>query len=46
MRQALQAVDEGMSLRGAAELYDIPRSTLTNYVANGNNGESHQTHRS
>lgn len=36
MRQAIQAVDEGMSLRSAGEFYGIPRSTLTNYVANGN----------
>ncbi|XP_054262272.1 uncharacterized protein LOC128986157 isoform X2 [Macrosteles quadrilineatus] len=33
MRQALQAVDGGMSVRSSAELYGIPRNTLTTYVA-------------
>uniref|UniRef100_A0A1B6G6T2 ARF7 effector protein C-terminal domain-containing protein n=1 Tax=Cuerna arida TaxID=1464854 RepID=A0A1B6G6T2_9HEMI len=33
MRQALQAVDGGMSIRSSAELFGIPRNTLTSYVA-------------
>lgn len=36
MRHALQAVDRGMSIRNSAEMFGIPRNTLTSYVASGN----------
>lgn len=41
MRHALQAVNRGMSIRNSAEMFGIPRNTLTSYVASGKRSDEH-----